>query len=287
MSRKKIGLIVAGAVIVVSAAVGGGTESSDAAAVQPARTPPATQTPVPSTRPLAQTAAPSSTVSPTATAMSGTVAEVIDGDTIRVELPSGLETVRIIGIDTPEVHHPSKPEACYGVEATAYAEETLQNVIVELEVDPTQDARDKYDRLLAHVYVGDNLYAKAAIAGGYGIHYIYDRPSIHADELDASAAMARSKHLGIWAKCEGRVDLPVASMSAPTKAPAVKPAATPKPKPKATTAPKSDCHPSYSPCVPNVGHDLDCPDIGFQVRVKGPDTYRLDRDHDGFGCESY
>jgi hypothetical protein len=69
--------------------------------------------------------------------------------------------------------------------------------------------------------------------------------------------------------------------------PVVKIAPTAEPKPKATTAPKANCHPSYSPCVPSAGHDLDCPDIGFRVRVKGPDTYRLDRDHDGWGCESY
>ena len=61
------------------------------------------------------------------------------------------------------------------------------------------------------------------------------------------------------------------------------PVEEPDPEPPAN----ADCHPSYDPCVPNAGHDLDCGDIGFPVTVIGPDEYRLDRDHDGGGCESY
>ena len=49
----------------------------------------------------------------------------------------------------------------------------------------------------------------------------------------------------------------------------------------------SDCDPNYTPCVENVSYDLDCADIGFQVRVIGFDRHRFDRDNDGFGCESY
>ena len=49
-------------------------------------------------------------------------------------------------------------------------------------------------------------------------------------------------------------------------------------------APSGGCHPSYEPCLPITG-DLDCPDIGRQVRVIGPDEYRLDREGDGVGCE--
>lgn len=64
----------------------------------------------------------------------------------------------------------------------------------------------------------------------------------------------------------------------------------PAPKPKKSTAPtsnESSCNPNYSGCVPNVSYDLDCPDIGKKVRVIGRDQYRLDRDGDGWGCESY
>jgi hypothetical protein len=49
----------------------------------------------------------------------------------------------------------------------------------------------------------------------------------------------------------------------------------------------NDCNPNYSPCVPNSYYDLDCPDVGFTVRVVGTDVYRFDADGDGYGCESY
>lgn len=48
-----------------------------------------------------------------------------------------------------------------------------------------------------------------------------------------------------------------------------------------------DCDPNYSPCVKKVSYDLDCPDIGFSVKVIGSDPHRFDRDGDGYGCESY
>jgi hypothetical protein len=50
--------------------------------------------------------------------------------------------------------------------------------------------------------------------------------------------------------------------------------------------PPGNCHPSYSPCLPNVS-DLDCADIGHQVQVHGPDKYNLDADGDNVGCDSY
>src|SRR4029078_11219764 len=114
------------------------------------------------------TTAPSPTLEPTPASLAGTVVEVVDGDTVRVELSTGIETVRIIGIDTPEVVHPSKPEACFGAEATAFARETLDGQAVTLELDPTQEERDRFDRLLAHVPAGDRLYAAEAIPAGYG-----------------------------------------------------------------------------------------------------------------------
>ena len=66
----------------------------------------------------------------------------------------------------------------------------------------------------------------------------------------------------------------------------------PAPKPNKTKKPigqpASDCDPNYSgACVPIVGWDLDCGDIGEAVTVEGTDTHRFDSDGDGSGCESY
>ena len=41
--------------------------------------------------------------------------EVVDGDTIKIE---GGQTIRYIGIDTPETVHPSQPVGCFGLEAS-------------------------------------------------------------------------------------------------------------------------------------------------------------------------
>ena len=282
MARPKISLLAAGAVMVVLAAACGGTAANAATATEatPTASPTAIALASPSSTPVASTSATvSPTAAPTPELFAGTVVEVVDGDTIHVQLPSGVEKVRIIGIDTPETVDPNRPASCFGPEATAFAKETLAGKPVTLELDPTQDRRDRFDRLLAHVHVGDALYAAEAIAGGYGIHYIYEVPSIHAAELAAAEASAKAANLGIWASCEGRVDLPLSAVPEPTPLPVVAASAPPA---------GSNCHPSYTPCVPNAGHDLDCKDIGFMVTIIGPDEYRLDgSDHDGKGCESY
>jgi hypothetical protein len=74
--------------------------------------------------------------------------------------------------------------------------------------------------------------------------------------------------------------------AAPT--PRLTPKPTPRSTPRATAKPAARCHPSYRPCLPVVA-DLDCPDVRAMgqapVTVIGPDSYRLDRDHDGIGCE--
>src|SRR6476661_7066097 len=50
--------------------------------------------------------------------LTGTVVRTVDGDTVWVRLASGVEKVRYIGIDTPEVHHPTRGEEPGGRAAT-------------------------------------------------------------------------------------------------------------------------------------------------------------------------
>jgi resuscitation-promoting factor RpfB len=56
---------------------------------------------------------------------------------------------------------------------------------------------------------------------------------------------------------------------------------------KAKAAAKPNCDPNYSPCIPYVSYDLNCPDVGMRVSVIGTDRHRLDADKDGTGCDSY
>lgn len=49
------------------------------------------------------------------------------------------------------------------------------------------------------------------------------------------------------------------------------------------------CHDSYQgACVPVDEGDVDCPEIGVEnIDVVGPDTFNLDLDYDGIGCEPF
>jgi endonuclease YncB( thermonuclease family) len=92
---------------------------------------------------------------------------VVDGDTLR--LPSTGETIRIIGIDTPEIYSPHcQTELIAGNAATGRLHFLLRkgNVSVIRYSRP-----DKYGRTLARVFVGDAEVAKVLIQEGYGVLY--------------------------------------------------------------------------------------------------------------------
>lgn len=83
------------------------------------------------------------------------VVDVVDGDTVKVRIGDKTETLRLIGIDTPETVDPRKEVKCYGREASDRAKAMLNGKSVYLESDPTQGERDKYNRLLRYVYLED------------------------------------------------------------------------------------------------------------------------------------
>jgi micrococcal nuclease len=76
----------------------------------------------------------------------------VDGDTLEVALDGGAtETVRLIGVDTPETVKPDTPVQCFGPQASAFEHRTVEGRQVRLltGVEP----RDIYGRLLAYVWV--------------------------------------------------------------------------------------------------------------------------------------
>ena len=80
------------------------------------------------------------------------VVKVIDGDTIKVDIGGEIETVRLIGIDTPEIANPyNSREDYFGPEAARYAKQLLEKQSVYLIPDPMHSNRDKYNRLLRYV----------------------------------------------------------------------------------------------------------------------------------------
>ncbi|HSL60122.1 MAG TPA: thermonuclease family protein [Acidimicrobiales bacterium] len=138
-----------------------------------------------------------------------TVVEVVDGDTIRVRIDGRVEPVRLIGIDTPETHHPTRPVECFGAEATARTAELLaigSEVRLERDVEP----RDRFDRVLAYVHrVDDDLFVNLAlVAEGFAVAGSYPPNLARQADLDAAGRRARADGLGLWGACGGP-DTPV------------------------------------------------------------------------------
>ena len=131
------------------------------------------------------------------------VVRVIDGDTIKVLINNKEETVRLIGIDSPETVDPRKPVQCFGIEASNKAKEILNNQTVRLESDPTQGERDKYGRLLRYVFLLDRTnFNKLMISQGYAHEYTYKgNPYRYQLEFIQSAKEARENNKDLWKDC--------------------------------------------------------------------------------------
>lgn len=125
----------------------------------------------------------------------------VDGDTIAVRMNGHNETIRFIGVDTPETHKPNTPVQCYGPAAAAFTKNTIGNQQVRLALDPKSSNRDRYDRLLRYVYLPDGtLVNEKLIEEGYGFYYPYF-PFTKSDEFARAERSAQSAHRGLWANC--------------------------------------------------------------------------------------
>jgi len=94
-----------------------------------------------------------------------TVVRVIDGDTIEVRINGVNERVRYVGVNTPE-----RDEPCYQ-DALDFNASLVENQTVRL-VRDTSD-RDRFDRLLRYIYVGDTFVNAALIEQGYAEVVLY------------------------------------------------------------------------------------------------------------------
>ncbi|HEX2090204.1 MAG TPA: thermonuclease family protein [Actinomycetota bacterium] len=125
--------------------------------------------------------------------------EVTDGDTVRVLYRGREERVRLIGIDTPEVPWYGGFGECFGVEAARYAKRRLEGRVVRLEFGP--DRRDRYGRLLAYIYVRDELFNLTLVRLGYAAADPVS-PNTRLAPLFAQAeARARAARVGLWSRC--------------------------------------------------------------------------------------
>lgn len=141
----------------------------------------------------------SDVLSPHGTAtVSAYVQRVIDGDTIEVLIGSAEAKVRLIGIDTPETVDPRTQVECYGKEASNRLKELIEGTFVRMEGDSSQQDRDRYNRLLRYVYLGDSLINKQLVMEGYATEYTYNTPYVYQEEFRAAQKEAEHNARGLW-----------------------------------------------------------------------------------------
>ncbi|MGH2574042.1 MAG: thermonuclease family protein [Actinomycetota bacterium] len=194
---------------------------------------------------------------------------MVDGDTINVLRTGEVVTLRLIGVDTPETVHPTKPVECYGKTASRFTKRRLEGASVELEYDVQR--LDRYGRTLAYVWIGDELFNETLLARGFAQLQTIPPDVKYVDRFRAAQRGARKDGLGLWGKCQDEE------------------------KDEDGGGGGGNCHSSYvGECLDPDASDYDCaggsgdgPEYVYhQVRVVGPDEFRLDADNDGFGCDT-
>lgn len=208
------------------------------------------------------------------------VHKVIDGDTISVEVGEKRESIRMLLIDTPETHHPNKPVQPYGKKATEFAKNTLDNKAVKLEIGTTK--RDKYGRILAYVYIDDQMYNELVVKEGLArVAYVYPPNDKYVERLKEAEHQAQKKKIGIWSKPNYVQEDGFHVEEGEQRSGNIS---------KKDSKQESPGLP-YAPGRP----DRDCSDFSYQTEAQtffelagGPekDPHRLDRDGDGSVCET-
>jgi micrococcal nuclease len=133
------------------------------------------------------------------------VTHVVDGDTIDVELADGSDdTVRYIGIDTPETVKPGTPVQCGGPRAHEVNERLVGGRTVTLRFDA--EHRDVYGRLLAYVYLPRlgrrSLFVNAELARRGLARTLTIPPNDSFAPLFARlAGRAGVRGRGLWGRC--------------------------------------------------------------------------------------
>ena len=126
------------------------------------------------------------------------VVRVIDGDTIQICCIFGDRvTVRYVGIDTPEIHHPMKGIEPFGKEASEANRKLVDGKTVRLEFDVQQ--LDRYGRTLAYVYLEDGTFVNGwLLQNGYAMVMTIP-PNVKYQELFLKLQReAREAGRGLW-----------------------------------------------------------------------------------------
>ena len=162
--------------------------------------PPVAPTATPNATPNAAPTLPTG-IEPQGATQQATVTDVVDGDTIHVEIDGQEFRVRYIGLDAPEIAHDTNPGEPFGVEATQANAALVDGQLVILEKDVSDT--DQFGRLLRYVWLGGPgtwLLVNAELAyEGMADVKAYPPDTARQAELQSAEDAAMSADLGIWA----------------------------------------------------------------------------------------
>jgi len=139
--------------------------------------------------------------------------KVVDGDTLRVEHQGRIESIRLIGIDTPEsrVNKKAQKDAArsgedikkiisLGQEATRYVK-ILVKPGDPIRVEFDRQIRDKYGRLLGYVYLpGGKMLNEEIVKAGYANLMTYPPNVKYEEKFLRAYREARENNRGLWSK---------------------------------------------------------------------------------------
>jgi len=130
-----------------------------------------------------------------------TVVNVVDGDTIDIDIPDESyehTRIRLWGVDTPETKNPNIGVMYFGPEAAEFARKLVLGKPVAVYLDEGNNTRGKYGRLLAYVKLpNDGFLNEVLLTEGYAYADVRFRHSLYHKykQLDASS---RSLKKGLW-----------------------------------------------------------------------------------------
>ena len=129
-----------------------------------------------------------------------TLDSCIDGDTARFVIKDEVKTVRFLSINTPEIAHDDIVGEPFGEEASIFTCNLLTNAsVIKLQYDSKSDKEDKYGRVLAWVFVDDELLQEKLVSEGLAeVKYVY-KDYKYSSQLKDIELEAKKNELGIWA----------------------------------------------------------------------------------------
>ena len=189
------------------------------------------------------------------------VVSVVDGDTFDISpAVRGMDRVRMIGVDTPEVYGGTEP--C-GPEASEYTTRHLEGRRVTLGVG--EDPEDPYGRLLAWVWLDGQMFNKMLVLAGLAEAVSYPPNTRYDQKLAQAEALARTP-----ACADASQSASASQTASATASPSARP-------PEGSGGGDSRLH--------NGVDDVNCSDLSGPVTVDAADEDNLDADGDGTACE--